>query len=323
MRLSYQIEGIIYSNFSIKFGSSVPLHEPGDQTFSGILDGLEVRLDHDTKKGSLLIELYNPQRLILYRARFSHPDEIRNLTDTQLDTSTDLYQLLRRALQTNPPLPIKFDKDEKALIYTWKPFFKMMTWKIPLQNMSQSMEDKVDFLLRKVEQFSAITMHPVFLSNYKRNFEFSADNKQCTKLHNQSVWEGVMGDPKFFHRGKQQFSIKVLSTSSKYIMVGVALSSTDPTSGFYTKSTAWMFSMYHGYIYTSNSAKSYFDTNRVPIMIDDVVTVRVDMETGYMFVDLNGVPLGVAYRLQLTAAQRTELAPAVDFYNVGDSVMFI
>ena len=106
-------------------------------------------------------------------------------------------------------------------------------------------------------------------------------------------------------------------------MVGVALSSTDPTNAFYSKGTAWMFHIKYGHIYSSGSWKSYFSTERAAIIEDDVVTVRVDMETGYMFLDVNGVPLGVAYRLQLTAAQRTELAPAVDFYNVGDSVMFI
>ena len=235
--------------------------DQGEQSFSGILDGLEIRLEHIFKKNSLLIELSHPQDVVIYRARLTDPDEIRNVTEGYL----------QRALQPNPPWPLKFRKDEEALIFTCKPFYKRLIWKITLHNVKQRVEDKLDFLLRKSDELSAITMHPVFVTKNEDNFEFSADNKQCTKLHNDSDWEYVIGNPKFFHRGKQQFSIKIMKmTPDKRIFVCLLLVESDQRSN--EIESAWLFHLKTGEIFAGRSYQSYFKTKRVPIIVDDIIT---------------------------------------------------
>ena len=189
------------------------------------------------------------------------------------------------------------------------------------ENKTSITQEQYDYLIRKIDSSdvnpTVIIIKTVFQNAGTTSFVFSADRKLITRKVTGNDWKGVLAEHKFPPSGVSKFSVILRNVvSNKQIMIGVALSETDLSSGAYYRSTAWMLYLNNVYLHTSAASYSYFPTPRLNAINGDVISVIVDMDKRMLFYELNGVSLGLAANLMtMSEAQKYDLRPAVDLYG--------
>jgi len=243
------------------------------------------------------------------------------------NTSPELFETLKIALTANnPDLALQLDEQKNKLTYTCSqkiPFPTTFTFDITLDRRTVSETDKIIPIVKRLSQTHGLTISPVFSDLKHSNCKLSANLKEITKTANENSWFGYIGQPKLPATGKSRFSVKILKTVSgnRHIMIGVTVSGTANTAGFFAQAKSWMFYTHNGHIYTGGGVASYF--TRFPVSQGDVISVLMDMDTLMLSFELNSVSLGPAARLTLQENEKQNLCPAVDLYNVNDSVAFL
>ena len=126
-------------------------------------------------------------------------------------------------------------------------------------------------------------------------------------------WSTVLGNYPFTN-GINSWEIKIASSSTAYIFVGVATSTADLNTFLGGCSEGWGFigeqALYHG----REKVKIYGE----PFSAGDVVGIILDFISGTLSFTRNGKPLGIAFDKIYG-----ELYPAVAFYNVGQEVEIV
>ena len=196
---------------------------------------------------------------------------------------------------------------------------------IKLNKVTYDLEAKINYILNKIQETSFEQINPLWIANSNPNILVSENRKTARKINRNTIWECILAEPTINPRGRQKFSIRILSiTSNQEILVGVALKSTNLYSGAWSQSTAWMFYAKNGVIYYQGSSWAYFNTGRIgSFRAGDIITVQVDMDTKLLSFRVNTITLGPAIRMNIASSDMTNLIPAADFYNVGDSLEFI
>ena len=236
----------------------------------GYLGGYEVRLDFDGEKKTLQVEVKHTQRMDIYRCNYTRSDDIGSLTDHNVDNPGDLFHLLQQALCPNPSGTLIFEEKANALVYTCKPFNKVLNWKFSLNKVVSSEQEKFNYLFTKLSDVSLLTISPRFRPG--GNFRFSNNNRQATKIPQRGAlqaqpaygvaatppYEGRCASPCFFPKGRQKYSVKILhSAIPGNFYVGVALKSVERTQGNYRAEKAWMLCLLDGNMYSGGKILSY------------------------------------------------------------------
>jgi len=220
---------------------------------------------------------------------------------------------------------MEFDETSKKLHYLYRqfaPFPKDYSFDIIFEEVkdNRNVYEQLAILSQKYEEKVGTTIKCVFAEDENSNWSFSDNNKMVTRI-GSNTWLGVKMIPKFLSSGRQRFSIRIVNNQNKYIMIGVALCNTDPTNGYYSKTTGWMYYNMTGGLYNGGGQTAYF--SRFPIEVNDMITTVMDMDSLILSFEMNGINFGPAYRLPLKPSERANLCPAVDLYHIGDSVAVI
>jgi hypothetical protein len=126
-------------------------------------------------------------------------------------------------------------------------------------------------------------------------------------------WSTVLGSTPFTS-GINSWEVKIVTSSTAYIFVGIASSAADLNTFLGGCSEGWGFigeqALYHG----REKVKIYGD----PFSAGDVVGVILDFNSGTLSFTRNGKTLGIAFDKIYG-----ELFPAIAFYNVGQEVEIV
>jgi len=220
-------------------------------------------------------------------------------------------------------LALQLDEEKNKLTYTYsqkKPFPTTYTFDITLDRSKVSETDKMIQVVKRLSQTYGLMFSPVFSDLKYSHCKLSANLKEITRTGSES-WFGYIGQPKLPTVGKTRFSAKILKMASRNIMIGVTVFGTANTAGFYSQAKSWMFHISNGHIYTAGGAAAYFA--RFQVIVGDIISVLVDMDTLMLSFELNSVSLGPAARLNLQEGEKQNLCPAVDIADVNGSVAFL
>jgi len=155
---------------------------------------------------------------------------------------------------------------------------------------------------------------PFVFDVYKCGGDIIVSQDGCTASYTgDDNWSTVLGNVPFT-TGVNSWEIRISSSSTAYIFVGVATSAVDLNTFLGGCGNGWGFigeqALYHG----REKVKIYGE----PFSSGDIVSVTLDFNNGTLSFSKNGKMLGVAFDKLYG-----ELFPAVAFYNAGQEVEII
>lgn len=126
-------------------------------------------------------------------------------------------------------------------------------------------------------------------------------------------WSTVLGTQSFVH-GINSWEIRVTSSSTAYLFIGIATSQADLNTFLGGCKNGWGFIGEQALYHNREKVKIYGE----PFMAGDIVGVTVNLISGTLSFTRNGKSLGVAFDKLYG-----EFFPAVAFYNVGQEVEIV
>jgi hypothetical protein len=143
----------------------------------------------------------------------------------------------------------------------------------------------------------------IIVSQDGRNASYSGDDN----------WSTILGSTAFTS-GINSWEVKIVTSSTAYIFVGIASSAADLNTFLGGCAEGWGFigeqALYHG----REKVKIYGE----PFSAGDIVGVILDFNSGTLSFTRNGKTLGIAFDKIYG-----ELFPAIAFYNVGQEVEIV
>ena len=243
-----------------------------------------------------------------------------------LQSTLELFNAICEAFSPSfPSGTISFDEENICLLIKNNIFLsKQNLWKITLKEIAFTPDEKFTFLTQRLDVFQWVTLHPLFSQVEKPNFKISRDGKAVTKnAGTGNGWQGFLSETPFPPEGKFKITIDLTHLgNSKYIMIGVAKKGIDTTNGCFVKpGMAWMLNLTDGLFYFNGNDKriAYLDINRVWFNMGDELTILFDIKSRLLAYELNGFPLGTAYRIP---AFPEELHLAIDLNEPEQNVSF-
>ena len=162
--------------------------------------------------------------------------------------------------------------------------------------------------------FSAGEMVPFTFDTKRCGAGIDIDSKgMCTSFGGSEMWSTVLGSTGFMV-GSNSWSIRIDSSATAYIFIGVASKDVDLCNFLGSDQHGWGYigdrALYHRRSKVSSYGERFSE--------GDTITVTLDMDRGTLSFARNGVDLGVAFE-----GLSGELFPAVAFYNRGQRLSLL
>lgn len=172
-----------------------------------------------------------------------------------------------------------------------------------------------------------MTLHPLFApvdNAITERFEISADRKVVSKKAGTgNGWQGFLSENPFPPEGRFKITIVLNYIGTKNMTVGITRRNIDKTNGCYLKQgMAWMLYLANGYFHFDGNDKklAYLDINKVWFDRGDEITILFDSKSRQIAYEINGFPLGPAFRIPPPPQVGEEFYLAIDLHEQEQSV---
>jgi SPRY domain len=132
-----------------------------------------------------------------------------------------------------------------------------------------------------------------------------------TKTAGNNTWHGLIWDGSI-----HKYTITLKSSQSIHMLVGFAPSKTFDVSKTNCDSCGWYLYSSNGTLFSQNGDRHKAYTSSCRCEVGDTITCIYNASACEISFEKNGVSLGVAF----TYVNGEDIAPAVELYEVGDSI---